>query len=96
MTNTLTEIKIPSNGERTFPDVFISNGFSLAYNEDMELRERILNYGISASMFATCNLFSIDDRVYIFNGWESDQYERMKIDAKFITAIDITNLCIVP
>lgn len=84
-------MKIYVNGEIRAHDVMASNGYNKVDASEIqnwkEVKDRIHSNGIRA----TCSTFFMkDNRFFLFDGWESDQYGRMVKNPKYIEIVEVT------
>lgn len=83
--------KIPTNGQRTTPDVFLSNGF-VKYVTETHFHDVFVANGVKTSPGNSERLFEKDGIVYIFDRWEGDSYDRRAKEPSFIEIVDVTSL----
>lgn len=88
----LKEIKVLRGCEIVADNIFINNGFILERIDTIEQINKIRSLGIKSSPSNSCRIWHKDNKKYLFSNWESDDLGRAKFDAKYIVAIDITDL----
>jgi len=83
-------LKLQRTSETLAQDVFINHGFTRINRDHVkpELIKRFKHHGLNT----LSDLYIKDGKTYIFNGWEKDQYGYMANPAKYLEAVEVTNI----
>lgn len=85
-------IKIPINNEISAYDVFINNGYNKQLNENEIIHNKLIESGLNISWMSASTHFFKDNKVFVFSNWESNEYNQMVKNPKYIEAVDITDI----
>lgn len=83
-------IKLKSDKEIYAPNVFKNNGFERISKDDVD--PEVINLFKQHGLNTCSDLYVKDGKTYLFDGWEHDQNRLILTHAKYIEAVEVTNL----
>jgi hypothetical protein len=84
---------IPTNGNTEIVNICLANGLLLIKREK-NYHDEFTRAGIITSPNNSTRIYlnEYNDKYYIFNGWESDQFGRMVKKPRYVEMIDVTDI----